>query len=215
MIRSLIKICNLNFLFFLNSWFWKYLLKLNGIKVGKNFYIEGYILLKLKGIKNRSFVFIGNNVNIYGSIDIRTRESGCISIEDNVSFDDDVRVVAARTGKIIFKSGCEIGKGTIINAGENVEIGSNTLIGPYCLLQASNHGYKNNGPIKGQEYTHSPITVGRDCWLAAKVIVLPGIIIEEGAIIGAAAVVTKNISKNSINGGNPSKKISDRFHNLV
>ena len=48
-------------------------------------------------------VKIGNSVNIYGNIDIRTRESGCISIENNVSFDDDVRLVAARNGKIIIK----------------------------------------------------------------------------------------------------------------
>ena len=211
MIRSLIKIFNINFLFSINSWFWKYLLKLNGIKVGENFYIEGYVLIKLKGIKKRSIVSIGNNVNIHGNIDIRTRESGCISIENNVYFDDDIRLVAARDGKIVFKSGCAIGKGTIINAGENVEIGSNTLIGPYCLLQASNHGYKKNGPIKGQEYSHSPIKVGKDCWLGAKVVVLPGVVIEEGAIIGASAVVTKNISKYSINAGNPSKKISERF----
>ena len=39
---------------------------------------------------------------------------------------------------------------------------------------------------------------------------LPGIVIEDGAVIGASAVVTKNIETNSINAGNPSKRISYR-----
>lgn len=210
MIRSLLKILNLNFIFFANSYFWKQLLRLNGIQVGKNFYVEGYVFIKLRGLKKDSSVIIDNNVKIFGNIDIRTRESGCIYIENNVSFDDDVRLVAARSGKIRIKEGCEIGKGTIINAGENVLINENTLIGPYCLIQASNHGYRGKGPIKGQEYTHAPISIGRGSWLAANVIVLPGIVIEDGAVIGASAVVTKNIETNSINAGNPSKRISYR-----
>ena len=93
---------------------------------------------------------------------------------------------------------------------KKVVINENTLIGPYCLIQASNHGYRMKGPIKGQEYTHAPISIGKGSWLAANVIVLPGIVIEDGAVIGASAVVTKNIEANSINAGNPSKRISYR-----
>ena len=210
MLRSVIKIFNLKFLFFINSFFWKQLLRLNGVQVGSNFYIEGFCLIKLRGIKRKSSIVIGNNVSIFGNIDIRNREFGSIFIDDNVSFDDDVRIVAARSGIITIREGCEVGKGTIINAGANVEVKKNTLIGPYCLIQASNHGYKKKGPIKGQEYTHAPISIGEGSWLAANVVVLPGIIIEDGSIIGASAVVTRNIKGNTINAGNPSKLISDR-----
>ena len=211
MLRSIIKILNLKFFFFINSFFWKQLLKLNGVKVGANFYIEGYCLIKLRGLKRKSSIVIGNNVSIFGTIDIRNREHGSIFIDNDVSFDDDVRIVAARSGSIRIRKGCEVGKGTIINAGADVEVKKNTLIGPYCLIQSSNHGYKKKGPIKGQKYTHAPITIGEGSWLAANVVVLPGIIIEDGSIIGASAVVTKNIKGNTINAGNPSKIISDRF----
>ena len=194
----------------MNSFFWKQLLRLNGVQVGWNFYIEGYCLIKLKGLKGKSSIVIGNNVSVFGNIDIRNRELGSIFIDNNVSFDDDVRIVAARSGSIRIGEGCEVGKGTIINAGADVEIKEKTLIGPYCLIQASNHGYKKKGPIKGQEYTHAPITIGKGSWLAANVVVLPGIIIEDGCIIGASAVVTRNIKGNTINAGNPSKIISER-----
>ena len=62
MIRSILKILNLNFIFFANSYFWKQLLRLNGIQVGKNFYIEGYVFIKLRGLKKDSSVIIDNNV---------------------------------------------------------------------------------------------------------------------------------------------------------
>lgn len=210
MLRSIIKIFKFKFFFFINSFFWKQLLRLNGVQVGEDFYIEGYCLIKLKGLKGKSSIVIGNNVSVLGNIDIRNRELGSIFIDNNVSFDDDVRIVAARSGSIRIGEGCEVGKGTIINAGADVEIKEKTLIGPYCLIQASNHGYKKKGPIKGQEYTHAPITIGKGSWLAANVVVLPGIIIEDGCIIGASAVVTRNIKGNTINAGNPSKIISER-----
>ena len=164
----------MNFFFKINSFIWVILLRFNNIKVGHNFYIEGNILLKLKGKRNISFVEFGNNVSIFGNLDLRTREEGIIKVWDNVSFDNDVRIIAARSSKINIHSGCEIGKGTIINAGADLTIEENILIGSYCLLQASNHGISSEGPIKGQPYKHAAIHIGKGSWLASNVVVLPG-----------------------------------------
>ena len=209
--RSLIKSLRLNFLFKLNSLIWQLILKLNGIKVGRNFYIEGVIYLKLNGTRNLSKVEFGDNVNILGDIDIRTREEGCIFISDFVSFDNDVRLVAARSGKINIKKGCEIGKGSIFNAGADLCLEENILVGPYCLIQASNHGIKGKGDIKGQKYLHKPITIKKGSWIAANVVILPGTIVGKGSVIGASAIVTKNTKPNSINVGNPSRYIGNRL----
>ena len=209
--RSLIKAFKLNFFFKINSLFWLILLKFNNIEVGRNFYIEGVILLKIRGKNNLSFIKIGNNVNIFGNLDLRTREEGCITIGDNVSFDDDIRIVAARASKIIIEQGCEIGKSSMINAGANVTIEENTLIGSNCLIQASNHGTSKKGPIKGQVYNHSPIFIGKGSWLASNVVVLPGRKIEAGSVIGASTVVTKDTTPDSINVGNPLRDVGNRI----
>ena len=68
--RSLIKSLKLTFLFRFNSLIWQTILKLNGIKVGRNFYIEGVVYLKLNGIRSLSKIEFGDNVNIFGDIDI-------------------------------------------------------------------------------------------------------------------------------------------------
>ena len=51
-ISALIKAMKINFIFKINSFIWKLLLKLNNISVGKNFYTEGAIILKIRGVKN-------------------------------------------------------------------------------------------------------------------------------------------------------------------
>ncbi len=207
--RNIVKAIGLEKLFFLNSFFWKLILKLNNIQVGKNFYIEGSIYLKLRGNKNPC-IFIGDNVSVFGDIDLRTRENGEIIIEDNVGLDTNIRLVAARKGVITIGSGTSVGCGLVINAGEKVTIGEKVLIGPNVVIQASNHGFKNPGDIMGQDYEHKPIKVGRGSWLAANVVVLPGCEIGDGVIVGASSVVTKSIESNSVSVGIPSKVIKKR-----
>jgi len=56
------------------------------------------------------------------------------------------------------------------------------------------------------------IVIEKDAWLGAGVIVLPGVKIGEGAIIGAGAVVTKDVEPFTIVGGVPAKKIGEVLH---
>lgn len=60
--------------------------------------------------------------------------------------------------------------------------------------------------IKGINFA-KPVKIGKNCWLGASVIVLPGVEIGEGCTIGAGSVVTKNIPPYSIAAGNPAKII--------
>lgn len=207
--RNFIKSSGLKFFFKINSLLWRLILKLNGVKVGRNFYSEGTIYLKLRG-DSSSKVVIGNNVSVYGDIDLRTRESGIILIDNNVHLDTNIRLVAARSGTIRIGEGTSVGFGFLINAGANVDIGKNVLIGPNVVVQSSNHGFNEPGDIKGQAHIHKPISVGAGSWLAANVVVLPGCNIGSGVVVGASAVVTKSIDSNSVAVGIPAKVVDMR-----
>lgn len=52
-----------------------------------------------------------------------------------------------------------------------------------------------------------PVTIGRNCWIGARVIILPGVTIGNFSIIGAGSVVTKDIPEYSIAVGNPAHVI--------
>ena len=207
--NALLKVVGLSFIFRINSAIWFLILKLKCIKVGRNFYIEGVIFLKLKGDAN-SKISIGNNVSINGDLDLRIRESGKIIIRNNINFDSDIRIVAARNSLINIDNGVRIGRNTMIVAGEDVKIGENVLIGPNSLIQTSNHGFSNPGDIKGQKYSHKRIEIGNGSWIATCVILLPGAFIGEGSVIGAGSVVSKKIDPKSIVSTPPAKIISKR-----
>ena len=184
------------------------ILRLKGIKVGKNFYIQGVPYLKLIGkVQN---IEIGNSVSIFGDIDIRNRENGRIKIENNVTFDTNCRLVAANESTLIFKQGADIGGYSIFNCGTNVSIGKDSMLAGFCYVQSSNHGTAKAQNIKSQSHTYGEISIGDDCWLASHVTVVAGAKIGNGAIVGANAVVTKDLEEYSINVGIPAKKIGSR-----
>lgn len=184
------------------------LLRLHGIKVGKQLYIMNVPRLKIRG--RASNIRIGDNVQILGPIDIRNRENGRISIESGVKVDAYCRLVAARDAEFRIESGAEIGHFCTFNCGENISIGKFSLIGGYCLIQSSSHGIKRGIPVKEQEHRRSPISIGSDVWIGAHVILLPGVVVGDGAIISANSVVARNVGKNDIVAGVPARKVGER-----
>lgn len=190
------------------SMFVKFILTLRGVKVGKRFYIQGTPYLKLRGRSKN--IIIGSGVKIYGDIDIRNRENGKIVIEDNVSFDTGCRLVAANDATLMFQRDADIGGYCIFNSGTDITIEKGVLLAGYCYIQSSSHGMHRARPIREQPHTYGEIRIKEGAWLAGNVTVLPGVTIGEGAVIGAKAVVNKDVSAYTIATGIPAKRIGDR-----
>ncbi len=97
------------------------------------------------------------------------------------------------------------------NAAGGIEIGDDTLIGPGCTFWSVNHRFQDRSvPIRLQGYDAQPILVGRDCWIAARAIVLPGVTIGDGSVVAAGAVVNRTCEPGSILAGVPAKVIGRR-----
>lgn len=91
-------------------------------------------------------------------------------------------------------------------------IGNFVNIGPNCSLITAQHGFdRPDKPMAWQGITHGPITIEDDVWLGVNVSVLPNVRIERGAIVGANAVVTKNVPAYAIVVGVPAKLLRYRF----
>ena len=198
---------NKKFLIFY-SFFIKFIFRCYGIKVGKKFYIEGIPKLKIKGKKNN--IFIGNNVNIFGNIDLRNRENGKILIKDNVTIDENTRFVASNEGIIEIGENTFIGPNTIINGGGNIKIGKKTVFAKNISINANDHNHSKLSYIRDQGYSIADIIIEDDVWLGANVCINKGVTVSKGSVVGANAVVTKNTEPYSINVGVPAKKISER-----
>lgn len=101
---------------------------------------------------------------------------------------------------------------SVIGAQRGITIGNYVMLGYHVNLASVGHSYTNpNLPIKLQGEYGAPITIEDDVWIGANATILPGVKIGKGAIVGANAVVTKNVNPYSIVGGIPAKHIKYRF----
>ena len=107
-----------------------------------------------------------------------------------------------------------IGDGSWVNYGMTVldvapvAIGADVLIGPNCSLYTAIHPTEP-GPRRAKWESSAPITLEDNVWLGGSVVVCPGVTIGENSIIGAGAVVTRDIPANCIAVGNPARVIKD------
>lgn len=97
---------------------------------------------------------------------------------------------------------CRIGSGTII--------GKNVMMAPDVIICTENHKYTKEsyeGCIK------KPVIIEDNVWIGYRVIILPGVRVGRNAIIGAGAVVTKDVPPYAIVGGVPAKVLKLREDN--
>lgn len=104
-----------------------------------------------------------------------------------------------------------INVGTYIDAGGGIKIGSNVLIGPNCVISSREHSFELiNAPMADQPIRYRGINIESNVWIGANASIIGGVTLGEGCIVGAGAVVTKNVPPFAIVGGVPAKIIRMR-----
>lgn len=112
-----------------------------------------------------------------------------------------------------------VGNGSYINGGiiyagkkSKIIIGENCLISFAVHIRAYSHNYNDSEtPIIFQGDYEKDIIIGNNVWIGHGVQILPGVTIGDNCIIGAGAVVTKDINSNSIAVGVPAKVIKKLY----
>lgn len=115
-------------------------------------------------------------------------------------------------GRVVMGRECSISDNCFINGGnEGVELGNYVMIAPNCVITAFNHGVNDlRIPMLKQPWTHAKIVIEDDVWIGSNCSILAGVRIGKGSIVGAGAVVTKNVAPYSIVGGVPARLIRSR-----
>ena len=95
----------------------------------------------------------------------------------------------------------------------DITIGKNVLMGPDVLILGQNHNFLDAAkPIIEQGLgEQKPVIIKDDVWIGARVTILPGIMIGNGAVIGAGAVVTKDVKAFDVVVGNPAQVVKNRL----
>lgn len=84
----------------------------------------------------------------------------------------------------------------------HIYVGDYTMFGPNVTVATAGHPILPE--LREQVYQYNfPVTIGRNCWIGAGAIILPGVSIGDGSVIGAGSVVTKDIPSGVVAVGNP------------
>ena len=84
----------------------------------------------------------------------------------------------------------------------HIYVGDYTMFGPNVTVATAGHPICPELRQKGLQY-NMPVHIGKNCWLGAGCVVLPGVTIGDNVVIGAGSVVTKDIPSNVVAVGNP------------
>lgn len=100
---------------------------------------------------------------------------------------------------------------TVDASGGLIRIGKQVAIGPGTVLRAANHCFDSlEKPIMLQGHLYGEIVIEDDVWIAANCTITPGTRIGHGAVVGAGAVVTRDVEPYAIVGGVPARVIGSR-----
>lgn len=94
----------------------------------------------------------------------------------------------------------------------HIYVGDYTMFGPNVVIATAGHPILPELREQGYQY-NAQVHIGKNCWLGAGVIVLPGVTIGDNVVIGAGSVVTKDLPSNVVAVGNPCKvlrEVNDR-----
>jgi acetyltransferase-like isoleucine patch superfamily enzyme len=112
----------------------------------------------------------------------------------------------------------EWGEGMSLKVGSFCSISTNVTIllggnhrGDWVTTFPFNVIFEEFTCMEGHPSSNGDVIIGNDVWIGMNALILSGVMIGDGAIIAANSVVTKDVEPYSIVGGNPAKKIKNRF----
>lgn len=143
----------------------------------------------------------------------------CITGWRNISLGDNVSIM--RHSSLYAHDGAlRIGSNVSINSncciapanGGSVLIGDNVLIAQNVVIRAADHGHESiDIPIIRQGHRGGEIVIEEDVWIAANAVILRDVTIGAHSIVGAGAVVTRDVEAHSVVGGVPARLIRKRI----
>lgn len=157
------------------------------IRIGDGVIIDDGVLLDAKGDDNEG-ITIGNNCYV-GRFSVLSCKNGNITLGDYANI----------------STFCNI------SSNASITIGEKTLLGSHTAIFATAHNIDDvDTDIMDQGFTAKGVSIGRNCWLGSGVSVVDGVAIGADSVIGAGAVVTKDIPQKSVAHGVPAKVIKKR-----
>jgi acetyltransferase-like isoleucine patch superfamily enzyme len=174
---------------------WRLYLLVRGVKVGAGFTCIGRPAMNLK---RGSRIVLGERVTLCNS-----------GMANPVAEGGRCRLATLAPGaEIVLADGVGLST-TIICAARKVEIGGGTMIGGGAMILDTDFHPRNPDGTWGTNaaLVSKPVSIGRNCFIGARAIILKGVTLGDGVVVGAGAVVSRDVPPGAVVAGNPAKTI--------
>jgi len=155
---------------------------------------------------------LGSGVRIASQVTLRanTAHDCGITVGDR-SMILESALIAANRGRIHIGKHAWIGPFCLVYGNGDITIGDNVLIAAHTSINTVSHHFERcDIPINDQGIHCDPVSIEDDVWIGMNAVVLQGVTIGKGAIVGAGAVVTRDVPAWSIVMGVPARVVSQR-----
>jgi len=183
--------------------------------------IKAFLKKKIPNIFKKKYYKLGKKSKvIYPNKIINPfKDSERINIGKNTIIKCEIQLLG-HGGKVTIGDYCFIGENSYLWSGKSIEIGNRVLVGHNCNIY-DNDVHPIDASLRHKQYMDivesgqprnidlrdEKVLIMNDVWIGVNVTILKGVVIGEGAIIGANSLVTKDVKSNTINAGNPLKYI--------
>lgn len=90
----------------------------------------------------------------------------------------------------------------------HIYVGDNTMFGPNVTVATAGHPILPELRAKAYQF-NMPVYIGKNCWIGAGAVIVPGVRIGDNTVIGAGSIVTKDIPANVVAVGNPCRVLRE------
>lgn len=163
--------------------------------------------LSLRRIEAGEGCWVSSGFHVYGG--------GTVKLGDRVQVRSRVDFICSKGAELIIAGGCDIGRDSRLsanNVGGGIRIGENVLFGPGVYLADTDHDYRDvSSPVIDGGILFYPVgsylTIGDGSWLGKNACVVGPVSIGKHCVVGANAVVTKDVPDYTVVAGAPARSI--------
>lgn len=146
------------------------------------------------------------DMQIEQGVKIAATDGGRIQFGASTAVDRFATVIV-KHGKLLAGRNLYLGVGSVVVARESITIGENVLIAEHVTIRDQDHAMSPTAGRGRVGFTSSPVVIGDNVWLGAKVTVIQGVTIGNNVVVGANSVVTHDLPDNCVAVGAPARVV--------
>lgn len=137
---------------------------------------------------------VGFKTRIFATAELDLSRGALLKISHGVKLRERAFISVRQGAKLIMDQNTSIGRDCKIVCHNSITIGEGTLLSPGVMIYDHDHKFDASNGVHRKEFNVKPISIGKNCWIGANVVILKGTTIGDRCVVGAGTVLKGEFS---------------------